>query len=147
MRIALKVVSDHAPGKVLYLKQVAFFIGRDDNCDLRIKCDRVSRYHCAIITDPEVVVRDLGSTNGTLVNGKGSPKPQPLKTGDILTVGSAVFEVEIIPDEQIEELEVVDWLSAAKEGTQPSSTASTRNLTDDAEYAKFRQELNEWERH
>ncbi len=45
-------------------------IGRADDCDIRIKSSSISRHHCAIeIDDGDWVVRDLGSTLGTNVDG------------------------------------------------------------------------------
>lgn len=45
-------------------------VGRAEDCDIRIKSSSVSRHHCAIeIDDGDWVVRDLGSTLGTSVDG------------------------------------------------------------------------------
>ena len=45
-------------------------VGRGDDCDLRIDHKSVSKHHCVLVkTDGLVLLRDLGSTNGTRVNG------------------------------------------------------------------------------
>jgi hypothetical protein len=46
-------------------------IGRAEDCDIRIKSGGVSRHHCAIVVDEDDdwVIRDLGSTHGTVVEG------------------------------------------------------------------------------
>ena len=45
-------------------------VGRNPRCDVRLASCRVSRRHCIIAMErAEVVVRDLGSTNGTWMNG------------------------------------------------------------------------------
>ena len=45
-------------------------VGRGDDCDLRVDHKSVSKRHCVlVITDGLVLLRDLGSTNGTRVNG------------------------------------------------------------------------------
>lgn len=45
-------------------------IGRAEDCDVRIKCASVSRHHCAVELDEgDWLVRDLGSTHGTVVDG------------------------------------------------------------------------------
>lgn len=45
-------------------------IGRATDCDIRIKSGRISRHHCAIVRDgDDWIVRDLGSTHGTEVEG------------------------------------------------------------------------------
>jgi predicted component of type VI protein secretion system len=46
-------------------------IGRNDDCDVRFDHKSVSKLHCILVkTDGLVLVRDLGSTNGTRVNGQ-----------------------------------------------------------------------------
>jgi predicted component of type VI protein secretion system len=46
-------------------------IGRTEDCDLRIDHKSISKIHCVLaVTDGLVLVRDLGSTNGTRVNGQ-----------------------------------------------------------------------------
>src|SRR5471030_3134333 len=45
-------------------------IGRQEDCDLRLDHKSVSKMHCVIVkTDGLLLLRDLGSTNGTRVNG------------------------------------------------------------------------------
>lgn len=45
-------------------------VGRQDDCDLRLDHKSVSKMHCVLVkTDGVVLLRDLGSTNGTRVNG------------------------------------------------------------------------------
>ncbi len=44
-------------------------VGRNENCDLRLDHKSVSKLHCVIVkTDGLLILRDLGSTNGTRVN-------------------------------------------------------------------------------
>ena len=45
-------------------------LGRDEDCDVRLDGKSISKLHCVIVkTDGLLLVRDLGSTNGTRVNG------------------------------------------------------------------------------
>src|SRR3984957_7089418 len=45
-------------------------VGRGEECDVRLEHKSVSKIHCVIVkTDGLMMVRDLGSTNGTRVNG------------------------------------------------------------------------------
>lgn len=70
-------------------------IGRREDAKLRIPTPDVSRQHCELKIEGEsLVVRDLGSSNGTLVNGQKAMM-QKLKAGDLLTVGPAQFIVQI----------------------------------------------------
>lgn len=76
-------------------------IGRDTDADLRIPVGTVSRQHCEVRIgdDDEPVVRDLGSSNGTFLNGKRVTE-SALDAGDLLRVGPTTFTVVVdgIPD-------------------------------------------------
>ncbi|MGP1309025.1 MAG: FHA domain-containing protein [Phycisphaerales bacterium] len=75
-------------------------IGRDTDTDLRIPVGTVSRQHCEVrVDDDEPVVRDLGSSNGTFLNGKRVTE-SPIDAGDLLRVGPTTFTVVVdgIPD-------------------------------------------------
>lgn len=75
-------------------------IGRDTDVDLRIPVGTVSRQHCEVrIDDDEPVVRDLGSSNGTFLNGKRVTE-SVIDAGDLLRVGPTTFTVVVdgIPD-------------------------------------------------
>jgi pSer/pThr/pTyr-binding forkhead associated (FHA) protein len=64
---------------------------------------RLSRQHARIEAQAGgFVVRDLGSTNGTLLNGQPLLELQPLRTGDVLQMGSTVFRVaDSLPEGQV----------------------------------------------
>jgi pSer/pThr/pTyr-binding forkhead associated (FHA) protein len=66
---ALLVSLDSQPD--ILLKGAVLVLGRHRWCDVRIQSVRVSRRHCCLIlTRDKVFVRDLGSTNGTRINGR-----------------------------------------------------------------------------
>lgn len=70
-------------------------IGRRQDCQLRIPTKDVSRQHCVlIIDDTSLVAKDLGSSNGTFVNGKRIAESE-LKPGDRLRLGPVTFVVQI----------------------------------------------------
>lgn len=69
------------------LAQGAFTIGRSQDNDLRINDTTVSSHHAKIVTVfNSSYVKDLGSTNGTFVNGKKTTT-HTLHNGDVLTIG------------------------------------------------------------
>ena len=79
------------------LAKTRTILGRRQDCDLRIPTRDVSRRHCEITPGEkrsEVIVRDLGSSNGTYLNGKRIAE-STLKPGDRLTVGPVTFIVQI----------------------------------------------------
>lgn len=70
-------------------------MGRSPYCSLVINNPRVSRQHCALKYDGELlVVTDLGSSNGTWINGELLGHPRALSHGDVLTVGLETLEIE-----------------------------------------------------
>ena len=68
MRARLIPTSGGSPIEIL--KELTL-VGRGEDCDLRIEHKSVSKIHCVIVkTDGVLLLRDLGSTNGTRVNGQ-----------------------------------------------------------------------------
>ena len=71
MKVQLVVVRGKPEGKVIPLVGPTFKIGRGETCHLRPNSEQVSREHAEFTINGETInVRDLGSRNGTLVNGK-----------------------------------------------------------------------------
>ena len=72
-------------------------IGRGDHNTLTIRDNAVSQTHCEIfVFGPEVIVRDLGSSNGTFVNGERLHNQQrPLLAGQIVQFGSIAARLEL----------------------------------------------------
>jgi pSer/pThr/pTyr-binding forkhead associated (FHA) protein len=67
-------------------------LGRSDACDVVLADDRVSGRHCEVVPGPSGHrVRDLGSSNGTLVNAQKISEAD-LRDGDLLQVGFTVFK-------------------------------------------------------
>jgi pSer/pThr/pTyr-binding forkhead associated (FHA) protein len=69
-------------------------VGRAPRADFVVDAALVSRLHCRLTADrsDQLVVEDLESTNGTLVNGRKIDRAV-LKIGDRLQVGRVAFEV------------------------------------------------------
>jgi predicted component of type VI protein secretion system len=58
-------------GEPIELSRDVTIVGRKDECDVAIDHKSISKQHCALVkTDGLIFVRDLGSTNGTRVNGQ-----------------------------------------------------------------------------
>jgi pSer/pThr/pTyr-binding forkhead associated (FHA) protein len=67
---------------------IAIAIGRDDNAGIVIEDEQVSRRHALVTAvDDGASIDDLGSTNGTWVNGARIVTPRRLVEGDELRVG------------------------------------------------------------
>ena len=77
------------------LKTGRFRVGRDDQMDLRLEDPGVSRHHCDIErNDQTITLHDLGSTNGTLVNGVAISRAI-LDDGSVIRVGSTDLVVRV----------------------------------------------------
>ncbi len=82
---------DH-PGAVIAVVQLPCVVGRHPGCDRRVHHPRVSRRHCAFwLRDDRAWVEDLGSRNGTRLNGEALTKASPLAEGDRLDMGGLPF--------------------------------------------------------
>src|SRR5262249_30785335 len=101
-------------------------VGRREDCDVRLEHKSVSKLHCVIVkTDGLLFLRDLGSTNGTRVNGQ-RVRRAALLPNDQLNIASYKFRVHLGPDEppavaahehtqQLDARDVADLLRRAKE--------------------------------
>ncbi len=100
MRVTLHVVAGPQTGRDFTFDQHdTFMIGRSEDAQFCLPHDRFfSRHHCILeIAPPQCFLRDLGSTNGTFVNGIRVDSAH-LKHGDRLQGGETVLEVEVASD-------------------------------------------------
>jgi len=79
--------------RIVPIDKPILFVGRHPECDLIINDSRkVSRKHCCLAeVEGQVLVRDLGSTNGIQVNGQRVTKTLKLSSGDELIVGDVLY--------------------------------------------------------
>lgn len=80
----------------LSLEKDLFVIGRSRDCDITILDERVSRQHAEIYFDGDAfLISDLGSYNGTLLNGERLESTRPLQQGDQLQIGPVTLRFEV----------------------------------------------------
>jgi anti-anti-sigma factor len=124
VRLVIEVGS--RKGNVVPVRGDRFLIGRDERCHLRCASAQVSRIHAAIERrGGSVVIRDLGTINGTAVNEVLLREAERmLLDGDRITIGSLVFTVQIQAEREVRDLIddlVISWLA---EDLPPDGEAS-----------------------
>ena len=93
--LSLVAVEGRESGRRIRLSQRVVVAGRDPHVDVVLPDGGVSRLHClASVVNGEVVVEDLGSTNGTFVDGQRIDRRRRLPVGSLLRVGDHLFRCE-----------------------------------------------------
>ena len=129
-------------GSPITLQNDVTLVGRKKGlCDLVVDRHSVSKLHCLIVkTDGLLFIRDLGSTNGTKVNGQRVTRGA-LLPGDELAFASVKYRVHLGPgrreDLRDESTEMLTGLPAAEQPFAPpfaderGSSSDVRLLPDD----------------
>lgn len=95
MKVMLYLLKKTGDAKPFQLPSHVTLIGRRQDCDLCIPLSVVSRKHCELNMDQNrLMIRDLGSRNGTFVNGQKVEEAR-LNPGDQVQVGPVTFIVQI----------------------------------------------------
>lgn len=116
--------------KTFPLPSTVTVVGRRQDCDLCVPLMVISRRHCELNQDQgQLKLRDLGSRNGTFVNGRRVEETQ-LNPGDEIQVGPVKFGVQI--DGQPEEL-----IASDSEIIQPPEDLDDFEKEDDAKKEKI----------
>lgn len=104
-------------GRKFNLTRAQIIIGRSSKADIQIDQEAVSRNHCKIInSNGSIVLRDMGSTNGTYINDELIDE-YLLRDGDFIKVGRCIFKflsgsnIENAYHEEIYRLTTVDGLT------------------------------------
>ncbi|MEO1497573.1 MAG: FHA domain-containing protein [Planctomycetota bacterium] len=96
------------------LKKDRLTVGRSSECSLRVGSDAISRKHCEFLRSADgVIVKDLGSRNGTIVNDEKIGQPTALKHGDVIKIGPLEFRFEMEAELSDLKLPKVDGVAEA----------------------------------
>lgn len=129
MEVRLKVLVGTSAGQELKLPAPKFLIGRSEDCHLRPKSDLISRHHCVLMFDNgTLVVRDLGSRNGTFVNDEQVAPERELLNGDRLKVGPLEFEIKLSESAGSKKLPRV---KSVKEAASRTASGTSQGQSDD----------------
>jgi predicted component of type VI protein secretion system len=80
------------PGTAFDISKPQMLVGRDPACDIVISDSEVSRRHARLVVREDAcILEDLGSTNGTFVNGRRIGAPVELHPGDVIMMGENVL--------------------------------------------------------
>lgn len=114
-------------GRIVELGEQPLLVGRADDCELVLDDDLASRHHCRFeLRGERVVVVDLDSRNGLLVNGLAVRGEQEVHHGDLVTAGRSQLEVARQahqPRPQSDELPL-----AVERGSSAGERTSTGNV-------------------
>ncbi len=111
-------------GSDIALDREMLVVGRHPQCDARLDSIRVSRRHCCIMTPDkgEIIVKDLGSTNGIRINGQRVEKGR-LRPGDELSIAHIRYRFD---DGVGQEMTMAEPLSE-RNGSQIHPSSSNRD--------------------
>jgi pSer/pThr/pTyr-binding forkhead associated (FHA) protein len=112
-------------GSPIEIEKDLVVVGRKEDCDVRLDHKSVSKMHCVLVkTDGLLLLRDLGSTNGTRVNGT-RVRRAALLPNDQIVIAHYKFRVVLGPDaapeipadehtQHLNSVEVADLLRQAR---------------------------------
>lgn len=117
MKACLVIIYGLDLGKKFNLSEPSLIVGRSSECDIQVDEESVSQKQVKFIkTGDSVVIKDLGSVHGTLVNDKLT-KETKLKNGDLVEIGRTIFRflsgdnLEDAYHEEIYKLTTIDGLT------------------------------------
>jgi len=93
----LRVIRGPFSGQTIQVSRGKLLIGRAEDCDLRPDSAFVSTHHCVLLLDDYTLrIRDLGSTNGTFVNGLAiGAKTMILVQDDMVSIGEMSLLIDL----------------------------------------------------
>jgi pSer/pThr/pTyr-binding forkhead associated (FHA) protein len=126
MKARIRIVSGPLTGQAIELSDSKVLIGREADCQLRPPCEFLSRHHCALLVDELTVrIRDLGSKNGTFVNGRRIGMSEViLLHDDLVSIGTTNLLIDLYfdtvkPEQRTESRETRLFESRTVEGGAP----------------------------
>ena len=97
MRVRLVPIEGGTPIDII---KDLMLVGRKEECDINLDHKSISKLHCVLVkTDGLLLLRDLGSTNGTRVNNQ-RVRRAALLPNDQLQIASLKYSVQMLPDEE-----------------------------------------------
>jgi len=111
----LVVIAGSLRGKEFTMKEGENKLGREEESDIHIPIEGVSKNHCSITVTGEVAyLKDLGSSNGTFLNGK-LIKNATIKNGDKIALPDSIMQIVYVTEKKVVVKKVSDGSAAAEE--------------------------------
>jgi len=132
MKVSLVMFREDGNRREFPLDPGRTIIGRREECDLRIPLAEISRRHAQITVsekDRKVVIKDLGSSNGTYLNNRRLTAEHTLSPGDHVILGPVVFTVRI--DGEPKEVRPVQTRLEAKQTSSREAAAAAPKRQDE----------------
>jgi FHA domain len=97
MDARLRILSGPHAGETVDIGRGKLLIGREEDCHLRPESEFVSRHHCVLLLDDYTLrIRDLGSKNGTFVNGRRVGTNETiLLHDDMISIGEMIGQIDL----------------------------------------------------
>jgi pSer/pThr/pTyr-binding forkhead associated (FHA) protein len=134
MNITLVVFKQTGERRDLELSKETALIGRNSDSDFHLPLAIISRRHCQLSQkNGTLKVRDLGSSNGTYVNGRRIQETE-LHAGDTLTVGPVTFTIVIDGEpKDVTPTPTARKSKKAADSAAPATTEQTVELGSDGD--------------
>jgi pSer/pThr/pTyr-binding forkhead associated (FHA) protein len=114
-------------GPEITLDRPMVVVGRHPDCDTRLDSLQVSRHHCCMTREnDQVVVRDLGSTNGIQINGT-RVETGKLRPGDELTIAHIRYRLECESDSEPASNPAIREPDSSPDSNRPSNWIHSPN--------------------
>jgi len=137
MQLNLVVIQGTGRGEVISVRGSEFSIGRDPGCDLHLPSPVVSRRHAKlVVSNDKVLLCDLGSRNGTFINGQLVRTECEIKPNDWVRVGTSEYWIQLhgsqVPAQlpQVEDRTEVLSLSDLPSSPVPPSPVPAKTAAD-----------------
>ena len=134
-QLALRFISGKFQGSEYALSDSGeMLVGRSGDVQIVLSEDMVSRRHASIgLNGDEISIADVGSTNGTFVNGEKIKKAR-LKEGDRILIGTSIIKlVSVDPASQVSEAEAKNQLEKRGQQSSMKTTSTSRAMSGSIE--------------
>ena len=93
----MRITGGSLSGQTIEVDHAKLIIGREEDCHLRPDSEFISRHHCVLLLDDYTLrIRDLGSKNGTFVNGRRlGASDTILLQDDVVSIGEMTFLIDL----------------------------------------------------